>query len=76
VAEITNDVLEAIADEVRHLLEEGVVGEAADVDACLMLGAGLPFFLGGITKFLDQVGVSERVVGRPLAELRGAPAPA
>ena len=76
VAEITNDVLEAIADEVRHLLEEGVVGEAADVDTCLMLGAGLPFFLGGITKFLDQVGVSDRVVGRPLAELRGAPAPA
>jgi 3-hydroxyacyl-CoA dehydrogenase len=76
VAEITNDVLEAIADEVRHLLEEGVVPEAADVDTCLILGAGWPFFLGGITKFLDQVGVSERVVGRPLADLQGAPTPA
>ena len=76
VAEITNDVLEAIADEVRHLLEEGVVAEAADVDTCLMLGAGWPFFLGGITKFLDQVGVSERVAGRPLAEIPGAAAPA
>jgi len=76
VGEITNDVLEAIADEVRHLLEEGVVAEAADVDTCLILGAGWPFFLGGITKFLDQVGVSERVAGRPLAELRGAPAAA
>jgi 3-hydroxyacyl-CoA dehydrogenase/enoyl-CoA hydratase/carnithine racemase len=76
VAEITNDVLEAVADEVGRLLDEGVVAEAADVDTCLILGAGWPFFLGGITKFLDQVGVSERVVGRPLGELEGAPAPA
>jgi hypothetical protein len=76
VAEITNEVLEAIADEVRHLLDEGVVASAADVDTCLILGAGWPFFLGGITKFLDQSGVAERVVGRPLAELSGTPAPA
>ena len=40
-------VLEAAADEIRHLLDEGVVGVAADVDACLILGAGYPFFLGG-----------------------------
>jgi 3-hydroxyacyl-CoA dehydrogenase/enoyl-CoA hydratase/carnithine racemase len=64
---ITATVLEALADETRCLLEEGVVGEAADVDTCLLLGAGFPFFLGGITKHLDQTGVSERVVGRPLA---------
>jgi 3-hydroxyacyl-CoA dehydrogenase/enoyl-CoA hydratase/carnithine racemase len=76
VAEITNDVLEAVADEVRHLLDECVVAEAADVDTCLMLGAGWPFFLGGITKYLDQTGVSERVAGGPLAEHGRAPAPA
>ena len=35
----------------------------------MLLGAGFPFFLGGITKHLDQTGVSERVVGTPLAEL-------
>jgi 3-hydroxyacyl-CoA dehydrogenase len=75
VAEITNDVLEAIADEVRHLLEEGVVAAAADVDTCLILGAGWPFFLGGITKFLDQSGISQRVVGRALAEIPGAATP-
>ena len=51
-------VLEALADEARHLLEEGVVDEAADIDTCLLLGAGWPFFLGGITKHLDQTGVS------------------
>jgi 3-hydroxyacyl-CoA dehydrogenase/enoyl-CoA hydratase/carnithine racemase len=68
VDEIREDALEAIADEVRHLLDEGVVGAAADVDACLILGAGYPFFLGGITKHLDQTGISERVTGSTLAE--------
>ncbi len=64
------DRLEALADEIRHLLEEGVVPEAADVDTCLLLGAGFPFFLGGITKHLDATGISERVVGRTFARAR------
>lgn len=72
VEEITDAVLEAIADEVRHMLDEGVVAEAADVDTALILGAGWPFWLGGVTKYLDQTGVSERVAGRPLAETRAA----
>jgi len=67
--ELHEAVLEALADESRHILEDGVVSEAADIDTCLILGAGFPFWLGGITKHLDQTGVSERVVGRPLAEL-------
>jgi 3-hydroxyacyl-CoA dehydrogenase/enoyl-CoA hydratase/carnithine racemase len=73
VDEITDAVLEALADEIARLLDEGVVGEAADVDTCLLLGAGWPFFLGGITPHLDQTGVSERVLGRRLAE-RATPA--
>jgi len=68
--EILESALEALADEVRHLLEEGVVAEAKDVDTALLLGAGFPFWLGGITKYLDQVGISEKIVGRPLAEVR------
>jgi 3-hydroxyacyl-CoA dehydrogenase/enoyl-CoA hydratase/carnithine racemase len=75
VDEIREAALEAIADEVRHLLDEGVVAAAADVDACLILGAGYPFHLGGITKHLDQTGVSERVTGSLLAD-RGAGVPA
>ena len=67
--------LEALADEIHHLLEEGVVAEAKDVDTALLLGAGWPFWLGGITKYLDQVGISEKMFGRPLAEV-GAGAPA
>jgi 3-hydroxyacyl-CoA dehydrogenase len=75
VDEITEAVLEALADEIARLLDEGVVGEAADVDTCLLLGAGWPFFLGGVTPHLDQTGVSERVLGRRLAE-SAAPAAA
>lgn len=45
--EIRDRALEAVADEVQHLLAEGVVADPADVDACLILGAGWPLFLGG-----------------------------
>lgn len=72
VEEIREDALEAVADEIHRLLEEGVVAEAADVDTALILGAGWPFFLGGITKHLDQTGLSERLFGRPFAEQRVA----
>ena len=65
VEEITEAALEAVADEIRHLLDEGVVAEAADVDTCLILGAGYPFFLGGITKHLDQQGIPQRLFGAP-----------
>jgi 3-hydroxyacyl-CoA dehydrogenase len=69
VDELHTAVLESLADEARHILEDGVVAEAADIDTCLLLGAGFPFWLGGITKHLDQTGVSARIVGRPLAEI-------
>jgi 3-hydroxyacyl-CoA dehydrogenase/enoyl-CoA hydratase/carnithine racemase len=59
VDEIRQAVLEAAADEIRHMLDEGVVGDPADVDACLILGAGYPFFLGGITKHLEQQGIAD-----------------
>ena len=72
VEEITEAALEALADECRYILDEGVVTSAKDIDTCLLLGAGFPFFLGGITKHLDQTGVSDRIVGRPLAELGAA----
>jgi 3-hydroxyacyl-CoA dehydrogenase/enoyl-CoA hydratase/carnithine racemase len=67
VDEIHHRILDALADESRHILDEGVVASAAEIDACLILGAGYPFFRGGITKHLDQTGVSERVTGRLLS---------
>jgi 3-hydroxyacyl-CoA dehydrogenase len=59
--EILETALAAIADEIHHLLDEGVVQAPADVDTALILGAGFPFWLGGITKHLEQLGISERM---------------
>ena len=53
-----------------HLNPYARGGSAKDVDTALLLGAGFPFFLGGITKHLDQTGVSERVAGRSLVSVR------
>jgi 3-hydroxyacyl-CoA dehydrogenase/enoyl-CoA hydratase/carnithine racemase len=64
--EVQQAVLEALADEAARMLDEGVAPEAADIDTCMILGAGWPFWLGGITKYLDQAGISERVAGRAL----------
>ncbi|MER5490394.1 3-hydroxyacyl-CoA dehydrogenase NAD-binding domain-containing protein [Streptomyces sp. NPDC002490] len=57
-------VLDAVAEEIGLMLDEGVVAEAQDVDLCLITGAGWPFHLGGITPYLDREGISERVNGR------------
>jgi 3-hydroxyacyl-CoA dehydrogenase len=75
VDEIREAALDALADEASHMLEEGVVASAKDIDTALILGAGFPFFMGGLTKHLDQTGVSERALGRKLAEV-GSPAAA
>jgi 3-hydroxyacyl-CoA dehydrogenase/enoyl-CoA hydratase/carnithine racemase len=72
VDEIHEALLEALADEAAHILRDGVVSSAAEIDACLILGAGFPFFRGGITRHLDQSGVSERVLGTTLAALGAA----
>ncbi|MBO8191429.1 enoyl-CoA hydratase/isomerase family protein [Streptomyces oryzae] len=62
--EVRDRALDAIAQEVRLMLDEGVVAEAQDIDLCLITGAGWPFHLGGVTPYLDREGVSERVTGR------------
>ncbi|WP_370942734.1 3-hydroxyacyl-CoA dehydrogenase NAD-binding domain-containing protein [Amycolatopsis sp. cg5] len=63
--EVRARALAAIAEEIRIMLDEGVVAEAQDIDLCLILGAGWPFWLGGITPYLDRAGVSEKVNGKP-----------
>jgi 3-hydroxyacyl-CoA dehydrogenase/enoyl-CoA hydratase/carnithine racemase len=55
---------DALAEEIGLILEEGVVAAPEDVDLCMILGAGWPMHLGGITPYLDRVGASERVNGR------------
>ena len=54
--EIRKAVVAALADEVRHVLEEGVVESPKDIDAALIMGAGFPFFMGGLTPYLRDQG--------------------
>jgi 3-hydroxyacyl-CoA dehydrogenase/enoyl-CoA hydratase/carnithine racemase len=55
---------DALAEEIRHMLDEGVVAAPQDIDLCLILGAGWPFHLGGVTPYLDRSGVAERATGK------------
>ncbi len=62
-AEVAQRALDALAQEIQLMLDEGVVAEAEDIDLCMIMGAGWPFHLGGITPYLDRTGTSERVTG-------------
>ena len=50
---VLDRALDAIEDEIAHILEEGVVADKKDVDTALLLGAGWPSWLGGITPYLE-----------------------
>jgi 3-hydroxyacyl-CoA dehydrogenase/enoyl-CoA hydratase/carnithine racemase len=63
--QVRERALEALAEEIRLLLDEGVVTAPEDVDLCMILGAGWPFHLGGITPYLDRSGITEKVTGTP-----------
>jgi 3-hydroxyacyl-CoA dehydrogenase/enoyl-CoA hydratase/carnithine racemase len=61
--EVLGRATAAVAQEVRIMLDEGVVAEPQDIDLCLIIGAGWPLHLGGITPYLDREGISEKVTG-------------
>ncbi|GAA3537970.1 3-hydroxyacyl-CoA dehydrogenase NAD-binding domain-containing protein [Nonomuraea rosea] len=56
--QVRERVLAALAAEIRIMLDEGVVAAAEDIDLCMILGAGWPFHLGGITPYLDRAGIA------------------
>lgn len=62
--EVHDRIVDALADEIRRMLDEGVAGEPQDIDLCMITGAGFPMWDGGITPYLDRCGASERVAGR------------
>jgi len=61
--EVRERALEALAEEIRLMLDEGIVAAPEDIDLCMILGAGWPFHLGGITPYLDRTGITEKVTG-------------
>ncbi|MFG2102248.1 3-hydroxyacyl-CoA dehydrogenase NAD-binding domain-containing protein [Micromonospora echinaurantiaca] len=74
--QVRQNALDALAEEIRLMLDEGVVAEAQDIDLCMILGAGWPFHLGGVTPYLDRTGTSERVTGRRFLPRGAASLPA
>ena len=61
--QVRERALEALADEIRLMLDDTVVAAPEDIDLCMILGAGWPFHLGGITPYLDRSGIAEKVTG-------------
>ncbi|MGN9776612.1 3-hydroxyacyl-CoA dehydrogenase NAD-binding domain-containing protein [Micromonospora sp. H33] len=74
--QVRQNALDALAQEIRLMLDEGVVAEAQDIDLCMILGAGWPFHLGGVTPYLDRTGTSERVAGKRFLPRGAASLPA
>jgi 3-hydroxyacyl-CoA dehydrogenase/enoyl-CoA hydratase/carnithine racemase len=66
--QLRDRALDALAQEIELMLGEHVVAAAQDIDLCMVLGAGWPFHLGGITPYLDRTGVAERVTGHRFLE--------
>ena len=60
--EIQERVLTVLAEETDLILTQKVVEGPKDVDLAMILGAGWPFFMGGITMYLDLIGITPRVL--------------
>ena len=74
--EVRLRALRALAQEIRLMLDEGVVAAPQDIDLCMILGAGWPFHTGGITPYLDRTGISAEVTGSRFLEPGVASVPA
>ena len=61
--ELQTRIEDGLADEIKRMLDDQVVSAAEDIDLCLILGAGYPFQMGGVTPYLDRSGASERAFG-------------
>jgi hypothetical protein len=61
--QVRQRALAGLAEEIRLMLGEGVVAAPEDIDLCMIMGAGWPFHLGGITPYLDRSGIAEKVTG-------------
>ena len=62
--QVRSRALSALAVEARMMLDEGVVSTAAEIDLCMLMGAGWPMHLGGILPYLDREGISEAACGQ------------
>jgi 3-hydroxyacyl-CoA dehydrogenase/enoyl-CoA hydratase/carnithine racemase len=74
--QVREQVLSALAQEARLMLDEGVVAAPMDIDLAMITGAGFHFWNGGLTPLLDRTGISEKVTGRRFLPVGVASVPA
>ena len=60
--EISERVLTNLTREIDLIMQEQVVGDTRDVDLAMIMGAGWPFFMGGVTMYLDMAGYTPKVL--------------
>jgi 3-hydroxyacyl-CoA dehydrogenase/enoyl-CoA hydratase/carnithine racemase len=60
--EIRERILSNLARETDLILTEKVVGSSQDVNLAMIMGAGWPFFMGGLTMYLDLAGITPKVL--------------
>ena len=60
--EILDRLLTSLTVEIDLVLKEKVVSDPKDIDTAMIMGAGWPFFNGGITLYLDMVGYTPKVL--------------
>ena len=60
--EILDRLLTNLTLEIDLILKEKVVPDPKDIDTAMIMGAGWPFFNGGITLYLDVTGYTPKVL--------------
>ena len=60
--EVRERVLGNLARETDLILMERIVDSSRDVDLAMIMGAGWPFFMGGLTMYLDLAGITPKVL--------------
>ena len=57
--EIIDRMMVAMATELVHCLDEGIVASPAEADMAFIYGVGFPVFRGGLCRWMDEVGLAE-----------------
>ena len=60
--EIREIALSNLARETDLILKEKIVAGPKEVDLAMIMGAGWPFFMGGLTMYLDLAGVTPKTL--------------
>ncbi|MFC4336388.1 3-hydroxyacyl-CoA dehydrogenase NAD-binding domain-containing protein [Salininema proteolyticum] len=67
--ELHERIVNGLAEEAGLMISEGVVPGPQQIDLAMILGAGFPFWLGGLTPYLDRIGAAEKANGKPFGSL-------